>query len=248
MPGTKQPKSVHGFLPRRFRAMETPRSRVRASGHQLRRQHPARRAPDHPVQPPRSRSAGSTHRGRLAESRACTSLPAHAPAGGGGPGRAGARGCSGTRRRAGRGKGECLLAATGRSFGCYRRYLCRRRGRGVRGSSALRTSPLFPPVLRASAPGGLTALTCAEAGVASACGAAGTAPAPIPLPDPFFLPPQSWGTRQPPRKAARWRAVSLGPGPGTLRTGRRGAPSAPLGWCLEAAGMVQASQPRSGAA
>lgn len=92
------------------------------------------------------------------------------------------------------------------------------------------------------APGALTALTGAEAGLASACGVAGTAPAPLPLPDPFFSPPQSWGTRRRPRKAARWRAVSQGPGLGTLRAGGRGASTTRAGRSPEAAGMVQASQ------
>lgn len=113
---------------------------------------------------------------------------------------------------------------------------------------ALTTGPVSPPGLCPSVPGALTSLTRAEAGVSSVCEAAGTAPAPVSLPDPFFPAPQSWGTRRPPRKAARWRAVSQGPGLGTRGAGRRGAPSAPLGRCPEAADTVQASHRRLGAA
>lgn len=151
--------------------------------------------------------------------------------------RAGARGCRGRAGRAGRGRGSVCSRPPGPPPG-------QRSSRKPRAQYR----PGLPAGTQASAPGELTALTRAEVGVASACGAAGTAPAPVPFPDPFFPSPQSWGTRRPPRKAARWRAVSPGPGLGTAPGGPARGSERPSGSVPRGRGMVQASLQRSGAA
>lgn len=204
----------------RSRARETPGS----SGHQPGRRYPASAgrqpaSPGHPGAPPPDRppSAGPPRPGRVRHIRGARPSAERR-----GAGTAGARGCPGARREGGAGKGECLLVAArpppplplpspGKRSSLGPRARNRPRlpagAQGIRAGSARRSDPC-------------------RSGSRLCPWSGGAAPAPIPLPDPFFPSPQAWGTRRPPRKAARWRAVSPGPGPGP--SGRLGGQRALL--------------------